>query len=56
MNTVIASADIVAADSYATTLFGMQPEDIAYIRAASQMGLGKSDLKNMRIEEIVVDV
>ena len=40
MNTVIASSDIVAADSYATTLFGMQPEDIGYIRHAGQMGLG----------------
>lgn len=54
MNTIIASADIVAADSFATTLFGMQPEDIAYIRAAEQMGLGRSDLKNLRIEELSV--
>lgn len=54
MNTVIASADIVAADSFATTLFGMQPEDISYIRAAEQMGLGRSDLNNLRIEEFTV--
>jgi len=32
--------DIVAADSYATTLFGMRPEDIGYIPAAAAMGLG----------------
>jgi uncharacterized protein (DUF362 family) len=56
MNTVIASSDIVAADSYATTLFGMQPDDIGYIRLASQMGLGRFNLKELRIEEIVVDV
>lgn len=55
MNTVIASADIVAADSYAATLFGLQPEDIDYVRAAGQMGLGRSNLKDLRIEEIVVD-
>jgi uncharacterized protein (DUF362 family) len=56
LDTVIASADIVAADSYATTLFGKQPSDIAYITAASQMGLGRSDLENMRIEEITAGV
>jgi uncharacterized protein (DUF362 family) len=52
MDTVIVSPDIVAADSYATTLFGLQPTDISFIRAASAMGLGKSDLNNIRIEEI----
>jgi uncharacterized protein (DUF362 family) len=55
LNTVIASADIVAADSYATTLFGLQPNDIDYIRAAAQMGLGQSNLNEFRIEEVVVD-
>jgi uncharacterized protein (DUF362 family) len=54
MDTIIVSPDIVAADSYATTLFGLQPDDIAYIRAASKMGLGNSDLKSLKIEEIAV--
>jgi uncharacterized protein (DUF362 family) len=52
LNTVIASPDIVSADSYAATLFGMQPEDIAYIRKAAEMGLGRSDLGSLTIEEI----
>ncbi len=52
MDTVIASADIVAADSYATTLFGLTSADIAYIQAASQMGLGQVDLSAVKIEEI----
>ena len=52
MDTVIVSPDIVAADSYATTLFGLRPEDIAYIPAAAAMGLGHSDLQNLKIEEI----
>ncbi len=54
LDTLIVSPDIVAADSYATTLFGLQPDDIAYIKAASKMGLGNSDLKNLKIEEIAV--
>jgi len=53
-NTVIASPDIVAADSYAATLFEMQPEDLAYVRAGTAMGLGRSDLKALKIEEINV--
>jgi uncharacterized protein (DUF362 family) len=52
LDTVIVSPDIVAADSYATTLFGMRPEDIAYIPAAAAMGLGRSDLQSLKIEEV----
>jgi uncharacterized protein (DUF362 family) len=52
LDTVIASADIVAADSYATRLFDLPPDDIAYISAAAAMGLGRSDLSNLKIEEI----
>jgi len=52
LDTVIVSPDIVAADSYATTLFGMRPEDIGYIPAAAAMGLGRSDLQGLKIEEI----
>jgi uncharacterized protein (DUF362 family) len=54
LNTIIASQDIVAADSYAATLFGLQPDNISYIRAGAQMGLGISDLKSLDIEEINV--
>jgi uncharacterized protein (DUF362 family) len=52
LDTVIASPDIVAADSYATSLFGLTPQDVAYIPAAAAMGLGRSDLTNLKIEEI----
>ena len=54
LDTVIACPDIVAADSYATSLFGLKPEDLAYIVAGTSMGLGRSDLQNMRIEEITL--
>ena len=54
MDTVIASPDIVAADSYASTLFGLQPDDLAYVQAATAMGLGRSDLDSLKIEEITV--
>jgi uncharacterized protein (DUF362 family) len=54
LDTIIVSPDIVAADSYATTLFGLQPDEIEYIKAASKMGLGNSDLNSIKIEEIAV--
>jgi uncharacterized protein (DUF362 family) len=54
LDTLIASPDIVAADSYAATLFGLQPTDLAYIQAGAAMGLGRSDLANLKIEELTV--
>lgn len=54
LDTLIAGADIVAVDSYATSLFGMRPEDIPYIQAGAALGLGRSDLSNLKIEEISV--
>lgn len=50
-DTVIASADPVAADAYATTLFGMKPEDIEPTVAAHRMGLGEMDLAKVKIVE-----
>lgn len=53
-DTVIASADIVAADAYATTLFGMTGKDIGYIRLGAEMGLGQMDLNAVKAVEIPV--
>ena len=49
MDTLIASADPVAADAYATTLFGLKPKDIESARAAHQMGLGEINLSKLEI-------
>jgi len=54
LDTVIASSDIVAADSYAATLFGLRPDDLDYVKAGASMGLGRSDLANLKTEEISV--
>jgi len=53
-NTIIASPDIVAADAYAATLFGLTGADIPAVRAGAQMGLGTMDLKTIKTEEIEV--
>ena len=52
MNTVIASTDIVAADAYATTLFGKKPSDIGVTVAAAKRGIGEMDLKKVRIVKV----
>ncbi|MDY7080190.1 MAG: DUF362 domain-containing protein [Chloroflexota bacterium] len=51
-DTVIASHDIVAADAWAATLFGLTGADVAYVKAAADMGLGTMALDGIRIEEI----
>jgi uncharacterized protein (DUF362 family) len=51
---VIASPDIVATDSYAATLFDIKPLDLSYVQAGESMGLGRSDLDQLKIEEINV--
>jgi uncharacterized protein (DUF362 family) len=53
-DTLVAGTDIVAVDSYGATLFGMQPEELDYVVKGTQSGLGRSDLANLRIEEISV--
>ncbi len=53
-NTVIASHDIIAADAYAATLFGLTGAGIPAIRARAQMGLGTMDLSGVKVEEISV--
>lgn len=52
LNTVIASTDIVAADAYATTLFGRKPADIAVTVAAYRRGLGEMNLEKMKIVKV----
>jgi uncharacterized protein (DUF362 family) len=54
LNTVIASHDVVAADSYGSTLFGLKGDEIPIIRAGAQMGLGTMDLKSIKVEEISI--
>jgi uncharacterized protein (DUF362 family) len=52
LDTVIASPDIITADAYATTLFGLTADDIGYIRLGAEMGLGNADWSSVKIEEI----
>jgi uncharacterized protein (DUF362 family) len=49
LNKVIASTDIVAADAYATGLFGLKPQDVPITVCAARRGLGEINLEKVRI-------
>ena len=49
LNRVIASTDIVAADAYATTFFGLNPQDISTTVSAHKRGLGEMNLGKIKL-------
>jgi uncharacterized protein (DUF362 family) len=48
---VVAGADIVAVDAYATRLFGKSPRDIGHLVRAAERGLGTLDLTKVGVRE-----
>jgi len=52
--TVVAGADIVAVDAYATRFFGSEPAKIGHVRRAAERGLGIMDLARLAIREEAV--
>lgn len=54
-NTVIFSQDTVAADSYATSLFGLLPQNLGYLINAADRRLGRLDYQNVKIEEFNIN-
>ncbi len=52
LHTLFASADTVAADAYATTLFGMKPDELETTKLAFEMGLGQMDLNKVKIIKV----
>lgn len=54
MKQMIISKDIVATDTAAAKIFGKEPDDVPYIRMAGEMRLGRMDLKNLKINRIIL--
>jgi uncharacterized protein (DUF362 family) len=52
LDRLIASSDIVAADGYTTTLFGLEPDAIDSTRAGHAMGLGQIDLAKVKLIKV----
>ena len=52
--TIIAGIDRVAVDTYAATLFGIDPKEMEYLLIAQERGLGTMDLTKINMQEIEV--
>jgi uncharacterized protein (DUF362 family) len=52
LHTIVASVDQVAVDAYSSTLIGQKPERIPYLHIAQRRGIGTTDLKRLRVEEV----
>jgi uncharacterized protein (DUF362 family) len=52
MNTVIATVDQVAADSYGATLIGQKRENVPYLKMGHERGLGTMFWENLRVKEV----
>ena len=52
LDTLVGSRDPVAADAYATTLFGLTPDQVDATVEAHQSGLGQMDLDRCRIHTL----
>ena len=52
LDTVIASADVVAADSVACTLFNKTPKEVRYVQLAEDAGLGVCNMDRIRLKKI----
>ncbi|MGD0338648.1 MAG: DUF362 domain-containing protein [Bacteroidota bacterium] len=54
MKSLIISTDIVAADAAGAKLFGIEPDDVAYIKYADEMSAGRKDLSKLNIRRIAI--
>ncbi len=49
---VVAGADQVAVDAYASTLFGREPEQIGHLQRAHAAGIGEIDLRRVNVKHV----
>ena len=49
MNTVLASADVVAADAISARLIGLNPDDIEYLTLAERLGMGVANTDRIEV-------
>jgi uncharacterized protein (DUF362 family) len=54
MKSLLISTDMVAVDTAAAKLFGMNPADVRHIQIASDQKVGRMDLENLRIKRLTI--
>jgi uncharacterized protein (DUF362 family) len=52
MNTIVASADQVAADAFACTLIGQHRDNLPYLKMGHERGIGTMFWENLRVKEV----
>jgi uncharacterized protein (DUF362 family) len=52
MNTIVASADQVAADAFACTLIGQHRDNLPYLKMGHERGIGTMYWENLRVKEV----
>ena len=54
MKSLLISEDIVAVDAAAAKMFGLDPDQVGYIKIAHEMGIGQKDLSKLKINKIKI--
>ena len=52
MKTIVATHDLVAADTKGAEIFGINPSEVGYIKMAADMGLGTNELNKLNVKNI----
>jgi len=51
---IVACTDFVSVDAYGATLFGLEPEELGYVKIAHESGMGRMDWSQRSVKEISV--
>ncbi len=54
MKSLIVSEDILAVDTAATMLFGLEPDEITYLKNADEMNVGTMNMESLNIKRIKI--
>jgi uncharacterized protein (DUF362 family) len=54
LNIIAAGTDQVAIDAYGAYIFGINPEELQFIKIANQRGIGKMNINEINIKNLVV--
>ena len=54
MKSLLISTNMVVADSAAAKIFGMEPEEVNYIKYADEMKVGSMNLEKLSIKRIKI--
>ncbi len=55
MQSVLVSSDILAIDAAGAMMLGHEPENIAHLRIAAEMGIGQIDLEQLNIKRVILE-